>query len=284
MELSAIITGERIRKPNGWGVWETDIGTVKGVIPWPVQTGEQVRLQGEWETSRFTGRPEFSFRSSRAHIDTEPRALLHYACTITNGLGPSREEEIWLLYGDQWEAATTLSGLHGLTRSVVPEWQLTLSRVRIERARFEAVAWLIAHGCTDNLACAAFARWEELTVPTVQSDPYRLAELPRYGFVHIDQNVAPHFGITRDDPRRHRAALRYELAQRIESTGDSCPYLSFVRQACIEWMTHAQFDAALEAESEAGTVERVGDEHISTPSLHAAESVIWQYLSEEVVA
>jgi len=271
------ILSTRVRKPNGWGVWETDRGTIKGTIPWEPSQGELLSLSGVWETSRFTGKPEFALTSARVHIETDPRALLHYACTISYGLGPAREDEIWLLYGENWQQARDLTGLSGLSRAVVPEWQLTLDRIQIERARFDAVSWLIAHGCTDNLACAAFARWEEQTIPTIQADPYRLAELPRYGFVSIDAAVAPAFGIGRDDPRRHRAALRYALAEHIGQTGDSCPLVATIQLATREWMDEAEFDAALAAEVDAGTIERAGAHHVSTPVLRGAESVIWAF-------
>jgi hypothetical protein len=42
-------------------------------------------------------------------------------------------------------------------------------------------------------------------------------------------------------------------------------------------MDEAEFDAALAAEVDAGTIERAGAHHVSTPVLRGAESVIWAF-------
>ena len=197
---------------SGWGLYKTDAGIAKGILSWDPQDGQIVKLTGWWGRSQYNGDEEFSFIAAELDIPTDPRSMLAYAVDITTGLGPARESEIWTAYGEGWQTTSILlERLAGLTPATRDNWKFSLQRIELESAEAQARAWLMQYGCTPNMAGAAWKHWGTATVGTVEGNCYRLADLPNYGFVHVDNGIRQQFGIGDDDPRRADAAVLYVL-------------------------------------------------------------------------
>lgn len=186
--------------------------TCKGVIGFEVREGDRLQLEGYFGRSQYNGEMEFSFRTAIPHLPADLASLLHYAVSITNGLGEAREGYIWAKYGERWIEQDTLD-IPGVPERVQANWRDTLRKIGEQKHQTQAITFLLARGCTLNLANVAWSEWGTNTIGTVQADCYALAQLPRYGFKGIDQDVRHHFGIGDDDPRRIEAAILYVMGE-----------------------------------------------------------------------
>lgn len=232
-QLMVVVSRVTHRKADsGWCILDTDQGVCKGVVSWEPREGERLKLVGYWQLSKFSGKQEFTFASAMLDMEMDPRALLHYAVAQTSGLGEAKETAIWDAYGEAWQDDPELLLVDGLTRYARDNWRTTLATLKDFTAQMQATTWLLAHGCTDKLAAAAWSAWREKTIGIVEHDPYRLAELPGRGWSEIDTRVArPHFGIAVDDPRRVDAGVLYAMGQ---SDGDTLQPERFVVGRCIQ--------------------------------------------------
>lgn len=201
-----------------WKVIMTDKGAVKGAIPWSPREGERLKLFGTWERSKYNGAPEFNFKSAMTDIPTDSRALLSYAVELTPGLGDARAQQIWDTYGEDWKTAD-LEKIHGLQRSTRVAWQETMEKLKAEAEKASTIAYFLDKGLTINLAMKAWEIWKVSAIGVVQADPYCLTVLPGVGFKTVDNDIAPKFGIGKDDPRRHDAAGLFVVGEICDSGG-----------------------------------------------------------------
>jgi len=270
------------RKPDSqWTILQCldDSGrnfTAKGVIEFEPRHGDILTLEGQWKQSEFNGQMEFCFKTAALCLPTDPRALLHYACTLTKGLGPVRELEIWEKYGERWQDCETLD-LPGLSETVVWNWQETRRRLESQAAQTGAIAWLMSMGCSLNLATLAWNIWELKTHRLVEEDCYRLAELPHYGFSDIDTGIRERFGIADADPRRIQAAILYALDQ-ITSTGNTVAAWSAIFSRVRELLPASgdQFDKAMQSLMRHGKIEMLSGELIATAVDVKHERAVWK--------
>lgn len=206
---------------TGFAVLKTDRGTVVGEFAWLPKIGQTFDLSGAWQYSAKHHGEQFRARSARLVMPTDPRDLLHYACSITDGIGPAKEAEIWLRFGDRWQAATDLDGIGGIRPGTRNAWQANLMRLESERAQAAAIAYLLGLGCTMKAAEAAWGQWQESTVGIVEGNVYNLAELRHYGFYDVDTGPRVVMGISDDDPRRHKAAVIIALKTILTTSGNT---------------------------------------------------------------
>ena len=197
--------------PQCFYIVKCDVGTCKGRLSHVPKAGESLTLDGAWEVSRYTGKPEFSFFHASVFVPADERALLRYACEMTSGFGPAMEQRIWDALGEGWRGVS--ADIPGLTPAKVAAFQQTIDFISNNSERAKTVSWLVSIGLTANMAESAFEKWGSSTIVRVQEDPYILARLPNHSFADCDRHVVRHFEITRDDARRIDAALKYYLAQ-----------------------------------------------------------------------
>ena len=215
------------RKADGWSIVKVRLdsgkeATAKGAIEFDPRPGDPLELEGDWKVSEFPGsmgREEFVFKTAMLSIPEDPRALLHYACQITKGIGPVKETEIWEKYGTAWREQATLD-VKGITESTQWAWGDTLKRLKEQNLQTQAMAFLLAKGCSMNMANAAFKAWGANTVGVTEANCYALTDLPHYGFGHVDESIRVAFGIGDNDPRRVQAAILYVLGQVVDA-GDT---------------------------------------------------------------
>lgn len=191
---------------------ETDKGIIKGKSQIGISENQYVRLDGDWQISKFNGQREFLFRSIIPMLPVSSRARFEYACSITKGIGEHLQEKIWEAVGEKWETSS-LENIPGVGRETRSAWRTTLIELQNQAERAEIFAWMMQAGLTANMAAAAWKLWEKDAAGVIQQNPYRLAELPNYGFKTVDEMIMnrPEWEIGILDPRRIKAAILYLL-------------------------------------------------------------------------
>jgi len=212
-ELTVTIRNVKFQKPSGNGFWmilETDCGECKGTMSFIPQPGLRFKLTGNIDA--FQGRKEFKFARAVPDVPVESRQRLHYLCEIATGVGPALEELIWDTCGNDWSDAERLAGVKMSERQRIAIREAS-SILAQNQMQVDAVAFLMGHGATFNMAQAAWDKWTEKTLSVVVANCYTLATLKNYGFIHVDIRVRHSFDISDRDPRRIQAAIWYGIQQ-----------------------------------------------------------------------
>jgi len=240
-----------------------------------VAVGQMLELEGTWETSKFDGKQEFSFRGAVISIPTDLRGLLHYAASLTKGVGPARETQIWEYFGELWREKE-IAQIPGVTEDIAWAWSDTIRRIDEQQNQTHAIAFLLGHGCTIHMAAVAWERWHDNLISIVQGDPYQLADLPFYGFGIIDNGIRQAFGIADADPRRVRAAILYSIA-RITDQGSTVVTRYYLLEQAGRIIPDAlnQFDAAMKFLVDKAKIVALG-EMFCLASDYENENMIWE--------
>jgi len=270
-------------KPDAEGSWyilQTDAGIAKGDIGWRPAPAERLVLEGDYAS--WKGRREFKFSTAMPDVPIDMRDQLHYACERTPGFGAALEISIWDRYGEAWR---------DIEPDTVPKvgnklWQrlmLTIQQIDAEVEKSRAIVYLLGKGCTMGMSCAAWDAWEKDTVGKVNSDCYVLADLPHYGFCHVDTSVRHRYEIGDDDPRRLRAVVKYAMKQET-SRGSTVVAWTVLLQAAqkhsggIDGNLVAECVRQMFAE---GTLHGFpGSQTIALATDYANELAIWKYVNE----
>ena len=253
--------------------------TAKGIVEFEPKHGDLLELEGEWKKSQYAGtmgKNEFCFKSAMLHIPSDPRALLHYACTLTKGIGPIKETEIWERYGDKWEEIETLD-MPGISESTAWNWTETRRRLKEHADQTQAITLLLSKGCTLNMANAAWSMWAQETVGTVTENCYRLADLPHYGFVDVDESIRVAFGIPDNDQRRVEAAILYVIGQ-MTNQGDTVADWAEVtaKVSALIVGAKAMMDAAVKVLIDRGMIVVLQGDKLAIAGDAAAETACWE--------
>ncbi len=222
MNMDAKITGIRYKsEPQKGAVFyiaETDRGIIKGKSHLELEINQNFQIEGEWQISKYNGQREFLFRSIIPSLPVTPRARFEYACSITKGIGDCLQEKIWEAVGESWDDSD-LSGIPGIGRETKAAWQTTLIQIKNQKEQADIFAWMMQVGLTPNMAAAAWAKWDKDAGGIIQQNPYRLTELPNYGFKAVDAMVtnSKEWSIGMLDPRRVKAAVLYLLDENAAS-------------------------------------------------------------------
>ena len=210
-----------------WYVLATSAGKCTGEVAWRPREGEALTLTGRW--GAYQGERNFRFTSALPNIPIDPRDLLRYAVSRTPGIGPALEDTLWDALGDTWRDAIAPGVVPRYTETVHCALCETLAELDREAAKTQAIGLLMARGCTDKMALAAWAQWGANTVSTVTADPFALATLTHFSFATVDQNIRHRFEIGDDDPRRTRAGILHALRQRTASGDTVTPWATLGR-------------------------------------------------------
>lgn len=275
----------RFRKADTlWTILKTDKGICKGIIQFEPKAGDLLRMEGTWTVSTYNGEKEFNFKAVTMEVITDPRALLHYAVSITKGLGPAAESDIYFTFGDDWKNHPELEQIGGMNDKIRFQWQETLKRLENQESMAQAIAFLIEHGCSLNLAQIAWNRWLDEVIPIVQRDCYTLASLPNYGFCHIDDSIRDAFGITDRDPRRLDACVLYHMKLCMEK-GDTLVLWDDVQEAVAGYIPGAKqvFPVSVKRLVDEEKLIRIDgalgmELFLALPGLYRDEMQIWEWV------
>lgn len=211
-KIVAIVERVAYTHTNNWRILATDQGTVKGVVGWGIKEKDRIEASGAWGVNPRDGKREFDAKSILPALPDDPRALLQYAAAKTAGIGEAKEELIWGRYGAEWQQHPDLDGIPGIREATRFAWRTTLQELDQFHEQAKAMSYLIACGCSINMASAAWEAWGADTLGKVLANPYDMAELPHYGFLAVDKHRAG-FGVADADPRRMREAVIYAIKQ-----------------------------------------------------------------------
>lgn len=287
-------TVERVRWPKDatepaanakqFYILATSAGVAKGCLTHRPRSGEALVLDGRWEVSKYNGQPEFVFVHAAVNVPADPRALLHYACTLTPSFGDAREAAIWQARGEDWRNLSLDDNIRGVTPSALEAFRKTIAFLVSHSARASSVAWLVSIGLTVNMADAAVDKFGDEVVARVTADPYILALLPHYSFKAADDHLRPFFKIDRDSPLRIRAALRYALSSLLESdTAVTWRELSAATVALIDSDVDAISAIARQMIQSNELCAFARTERLTLLRLFVAEAEIYRYIAGNVV-
>lgn len=197
-----------------WYILQTDLYIAKGKMTWRPEPNERLLLTGM--PTAYQGKMEFKFTEAIPNVPVNERDILKYACELTKGIGPAIEQQIWDARGEQWRSVLVddVPALAHHDRLV--NLQATIDRIGTEIEKTKTIGFILAHRGTLNMAGLAWEEWKTATVSTITDDPYRISDLPHYGFCHVDTSMRHSFGIGDADPRRIRAGLKYAMKQLTE--------------------------------------------------------------------
>lgn len=202
-----------------WYILKTEDGICKGNLAWRPSENERLTLTGSWGS--YKGQREFQFKEGMPDIPVNERDMLLYVCERTKGIGQAIAELIWKAKGEEWREVTEKDVKNLARGTLLADFQEIIAQVENEAEKSQGIAWLMGYGATIKMASAAWERWKKSMIAMVQSNPYRLAELPHYGFYHVELGVRQAFGITDDDPRRIKAGILYSLEQLTGENGST---------------------------------------------------------------
>lgn len=217
-----------VENPRNW--YRLDCLTAQGsvvcvgAIRWRPSENELLVLTGEFEA--WKGQRNFKFTEARPNVPANPRAQLTYVVERTRGMGPATEAAIWDKFGDGWQKMTIRDAEAVKIRADVFEhFRQQIDALANDKAKSDTITYLISRQCSNAMACAAWEAWEADAVGIVNSDCYRLADLPSFGFGDVDVKVRVSYEIGDDDPRRIKAAVIYTMRQ---LTGSGSTVISWV--------------------------------------------------------
>ena len=202
---------EGVENPYDFFILATDKGCAKGKIKWRPQANELLKLSGEW--GEYRGMKEFKFSHVELNIPIDPKAQLTYVSERTYGMVEKTAEAIWERLGDDWKNISDKDAEKlKIKPSTFEKFKLQIENLAHNKAKSDAISYLISKGATSGMAATAWERWEDDTIGIVNENPYRLAELPNYGFKDVDMKIRHSFGIADGDERRIRAAVIYAIS------------------------------------------------------------------------
>ncbi len=268
---------------NGWTVLDVSaaggLHKVVGVMP-DVQTGELVKLQGEWVDHPQFG-VQFRADSYEHSLPQDADGVLRYLSSgAIKGVGVATAAAIVKKFGDD-------------TIRILEQEPMRLKEIRgITAARAAAIGKEFAaqfglrevilafsgYGLTANEAMRCWKKWGRMTVDTIRENPYNLCEHSLYiGFERANE-IAARMDILPEDPRRVEAGVLYVLRHN-SGNGHTClPFqkLVTVTAGLLGVEAEGVQDAAERLVSRATLKEEIIDEvrFLFLPHYHRAERYI----------
>ena len=249
----------------------------KGTLFWIPKPGDRLFVTAETEV--YQGTEQLKITSAEAYIPVDEKALLDYACELTDGVGESIARQLWEAYGAEWAQKVTsgeavAKGLSVTRRAALVE---TIERLRREKEKTTAMTFMLSRGMTQNMAEAAWAEWALQAVHVLQDNPYRIAELPNYGFEKADAVAIAGFGIPHHDDRR-------KVAYALHVITNACDSDTYIPRQVLLGDIRRKFGAfvihdlcALLCREGTGIV--MTEESVTTERLYRGEMTIHNYLT-----
>ena len=209
-----------------------DLLTVVGQAPYVVP-GEFIEAKGTWVVNREHGR-QFQAEFLRTVPPDSPEGIVKFLGSgLIKGIGPVYAAKLVAAFGkeifdvieNRSSMLENVDGIGKVRRQRIKEsWNETKSVRAI-------MAFLLSHGVSTNRAFRIYKTYGEEAIQRVQADPYCLARDVRgIGFKTADQ-IATHFGITKESDLRARAGVEYVLLELTQEGHCAYPRAELVGKA-----------------------------------------------------
>lgn len=191
-----------------------ELVTVVGNLP-EVQPGESLKLTGAWQQHPKHGK-QFKAEHCDQVLPATIEGLKKYLGSgLIKGVGPVTASRIVKKFGLQ-----TLDMLDHhpeqlkLVLGVGPVRAASIGQAWTQqKAIKDVMLFLQSHGVTTSLAVKIYKQYGDVSIATVQNDPYRLAQdIYGVGFKTADK-IARDLGLPVDSPSRIAAGVAYTLGQ-----------------------------------------------------------------------
>lgn len=268
---------------GGDGTPETSV-ICKGSMGWEPQPLETLALIGEWVVYR--GERQFQFKTAKLTLPLDPRAQLHYVCHRAKGIGIAIEQAIWDARKENWRNLQR-GEIRKLTDAAYDHFIEEINSFEGYREKAEIISWLEDKGCSEGMAADAYKNWGADTAGIVNTDCYRLAELPGYSFQTVDENIRRNFGISDDDSRRLRSAISYVLRQETEdgSTAVNCwRHLTACQKLLVNIGDEFIIQCVREMKEEGSLFIFAGQNMMALKRDYRNEQMIYEFVQEAVSA
>jgi hypothetical protein len=205
--------------PRGWYSLKTNQGMISGNMKWVPQVNECLKITGVYD--EWKGMRVFKFKEAMLNVPVDSQSQLLYVSERTKGIGPVLSEKIWEQFGSNWNRITAEDAKKLKINASV--YELFLDQIRnleTDKKKADSIAFLMSKGCSSGMAATAWEQWEHEAIGIVNENCYRLADLPHYGFTHVDGDIRKAYGIGDRDKRRLRSATLYAMSE-LTSSGST---------------------------------------------------------------
>lgn len=192
---------------------EDSMFTVVGIFP-PVSEGQNIRVEGKFQTKTVYGRQFFAdkvYVSQPSRIDGIRRFL---GSGLIHGLGPVTAEAIVDRFGvnslEMMKHPMELSKVRGISLRRATEFGMEYSKIMRMQ---DSIVFLQELGISINLALKIYRVYDEKTEEFIRKNPYMLVDdIDGVGFATADR-IAGELGIARDSDYRITAGIIHVLKE-----------------------------------------------------------------------
>lgn len=203
VRIKRILTTRKGNNGKTWVFAETDSGLISGEFIVQPSVNDCFSLSGSF--SDFGGKRIFRFKSATPYVPDDSRGLLHFVIQKTAGAGDRLEEEIWQKFGENWKSIKA-GDIPRFTDQVYLSFSASLSEAILKTETIKFLSALTNLGLTDHQAQEVFSFFGKECVFVVKKDPYKLMEVPGFGFLSADK-IAMQNGYPEDSIERVEAAI-----------------------------------------------------------------------------
>ncbi|MFW5648205.1 MAG: AAA family ATPase [Candidatus Alkaliphilus sp. MAG34] len=186
--------------------------TVVGCLP-ALKEGETIFVKGKWVEHPIYGRQMDVKEYRHIQPSTKEGILKYLSSGVIKGIGKKMAERIVDHFGaDALEiieyAPQRLTEVSGIGEKKMQSITEAFSEQRELR---EIILFLSRYGITPAYAVKIYKKYEEMTIPYIQENPYRLAdEITGIGFKRADL-IAQTMGISPNSKYRIHSGIRYTI-------------------------------------------------------------------------
>lgn len=231
-ELAATLEGStpRFVSPDGtFAIWSAvrDDGTyftLQGPLA-RCAGGEMLSCRGKWRNHPRHGW-SFAVDAYESALPQSREGIKAWLQARVPGIGPVFAQAIADAYGER--AFEVIDADPSVLYDLRTKRGTKISAKQVDaligawgeiRTLRQIETWLFGAGITAKLAARLYQRYGDNVIAVLEENPYQISEIPRVGFKIADK-IALKLGMSRDDPRRIRAGLRFVLEE-AESDGHS---------------------------------------------------------------
>jgi exodeoxyribonuclease V alpha subunit len=277
--LQAVAEERRWASPDGrFAVWRVQHGNDEVVVVGDlagVESGEDVRFRGQWETHPKYGK-RFRAHAYTPVLPTTQEGMTRFLGSgLIPGVGKRLAQRLVGAFGDRTldviaTQSARLREIDGIGKKRASAISLA---VKSRRDDAESFSFLYALGLGPAISRRVMKKYGERTAAVLKDDPYRVAEeVPGVGFRTAD-DMGRKAGIAVDDPRRAAGAVLYLVRRGIDEGHTFLPRGELRRAAEELEVPTERLEEAIDGLEARGALVCEG-ERVYAPEMRRAERAV----------